>query len=91
MAVHFDNPLPWWNLSPAGNGEILASLAGDHYGHEIAEALTLSPNSIKWYTRQIYAKLGVNSRKAAIQRARELGLLETKKSPGFPRMPSRPP
>ena len=46
------------------------------YGREIAEALTLSPNSVKWYTRQIYAKLGVNSRKAAIQRARELGLLE---------------
>ena len=58
--------------------EILRSLAGDLYSHEIAEALTLSPNSIKWYTRQIYAKLGVHSRKEAIRRARELGLLETK-------------
>ena len=63
--------------------EILARLAGDLYGREIAEALTLSPNSIKWYTRQIYAKLGVNSRKAAIQRARELGLLDFKSIPTF--------
>ena len=71
--------------------EILARLASDLYCREIAEALTLSPNSIKWYTRQIYAKLGVNSRKAAIQHARELGLLETKTGQGFSRMPSRPP
>src|SRR5512136_851124 len=56
--------------------DILARLAGDLYGREIADLLTLSPNSIKWYIRQIYAKLGVNSRKEAIQRARELGLLE---------------
>jgi predicted ATPase/DNA-binding CsgD family transcriptional regulator len=63
--------------------EILAHLAGDLYSHEIAEALSLAPSSIKWYTRQIYAKLGVNSRKAAIQRARELGLLETKTGPVF--------
>jgi predicted ATPase/DNA-binding CsgD family transcriptional regulator len=58
--------------------EILARLAGDLYRREIAEALTLSPNSVKWYTHQIYAKLGVNSRKEAIRRARELGLLDFK-------------
>ena len=58
--------------------EILARLAGDLYSREIAEALTLSPNSVKWYTRQIYAKLGVNSRQEAIRRARELGLLDLK-------------
>ncbi len=61
--------------------EILAYLAGDLYSHEIAEALTLSPNSVKWHTRQIYAKLGVNSRKEAIARARELDLLEYKTGP----------
>ena len=38
--------------------EILARLAGDLYNREIAEALMLAPNSIKWYTHQIYAKLG---------------------------------
>ena len=63
--------------------EILARLAGDLYNREIAEALTLAPNSIKWYTRQIYAKLGVNSRQEAIRRARELGLLDHKSSAFF--------
>jgi predicted ATPase/DNA-binding CsgD family transcriptional regulator len=61
--------------------EILAHLVGDLYEREIAEALTLSPNSVKWYTHRIYAKLGVNNRKAAIRRARELGLLETQAAP----------
>ena len=56
--------------------EILSRLAGNLYNREIAEALTLAPNSIKWYTRQIYAKLGVSSRQEAIQRAGELGLLD---------------
>jgi predicted ATPase/DNA-binding CsgD family transcriptional regulator len=63
--------------------EILARLAGDLYNREIAEALTLAPNSVKWYTHQIYAKLGVNSRQEAIRRARELGLLELKTSSLF--------
>ena len=39
------------------------------------------PILFKWYTRQIYAKLGVNSRKEAIQRASELGLLDFKPIP----------
>ena len=77
------NPAPLVEPLTRRERRILARLAGDLYNREIAEALTLSPNSIKWYTRQIYAKLGVNSRKAAIQRARELGLLETKTSPVF--------
>jgi predicted ATPase/DNA-binding CsgD family transcriptional regulator len=61
--------------------EILTRLAGDLYNREIAEALTLAPNSIKWYTRQIYAKLGVSNRQEAIQRASELGLLDLKAPP----------
>jgi len=56
--------------------EILARLSGDLYDREIATAFTLAPNSIKWYTRRIYAKLGVGSRQEAIQRASELGLLD---------------
>jgi predicted ATPase/DNA-binding CsgD family transcriptional regulator len=79
MAI--DHPAPLMEPLTHREREILALLASDLYNHEIAETLTLSPNSIKWYTRQIYAKLGVNSRRAAIQRARELGLLETKTSP----------
>ena len=42
---------------------------------EIAKRLFLTIHSIKWYARQIYAKLDVASRKDAVKRARELGLL----------------
>ena len=72
----FDRPTPPVEPLTRREHEILARLAGDLYNREIAEALTLAPNSIKWYTRQIYAKLGVNSRQEAIRRAHELGLLD---------------
>ena len=74
----YDRPAPLAEPLTRRERDILARLAGELYNREIAEALMLSPNSIKWYTHQIYAKLGVGSRKAAIQRAQELGLLEYK-------------
>jgi predicted ATPase/DNA-binding CsgD family transcriptional regulator len=43
---------------------------------EIANRLFLSLDTIKWYTKQLYSKLGVNSRTQAVLRARELHLLE---------------
>ena len=55
--------------------EILALLALGLSGPEIASELTLAVNSIKWYLKQIYSKLGVNSRQQAVARARELSLL----------------
>jgi predicted ATPase/DNA-binding CsgD family transcriptional regulator len=64
--------------------EILVLLESDMTGNEIAVKLTLAPSSIKWYTQQIYGKLGVNSRKQAILRARELGLLASPSHPIFP-------
>ena len=73
----FGRPAPLAEPLTRREREILKCLVSDLYNHEIAEALTLSPNSVKWYTRQIYEKLGVNSRWEAILRARELGLLET--------------
>lgn len=42
----------------------------------IAEALTLSVNTIKKQTVSIYGKLGVNDRASALARAHRLGLLE---------------
>ncbi|MGA2488908.1 MAG: LuxR C-terminal-related transcriptional regulator [Anaerolineales bacterium] len=81
MSGRFDRPEPLVEPLTHREREILLRLSSDLYNREIAEALSLAPSSIKWYTRQIYAKLGVNSRKAAIQRARELGLLETKTGP----------
>jgi predicted ATPase/DNA-binding CsgD family transcriptional regulator len=55
--------------------EVLSLLADRLSDREIAARLTLAHSSVKWYTRQIYGKLGVRDRRAAAQRARELGLL----------------
>jgi LuxR family maltose regulon positive regulatory protein len=42
---------------------------------EIAEELYLSMNTIKWYAKNIYSKLGVNKKNQAAARAQELGIL----------------
>lgn len=42
---------------------------------EMARALTVSVNTVKKQTVSIYAKLGVHDRRAALLRARQLGLL----------------
>lgn len=43
----------------------------------IAEQRVLTLGTVKWYNHQIYEKLGVSSRTQAINRARELGLLNS--------------
>ncbi|GLY68857.1 LuxR C-terminal-related transcriptional regulator [Amycolatopsis taiwanensis] len=43
---------------------------------EIAEDLTVSPNTVKTHVRSIYAKLGVRRRREAVTVALEQGLLE---------------
>jgi DNA-binding CsgD family transcriptional regulator len=55
---------------------ILAHLAEDKSNGEIAALELLALNSVKWYVRRIYAKLGVNKRSEAIERARDMGLLQ---------------
>jgi len=54
--------------------EILQLLKSDLDGPEIADKLIVSVNTIRFHTKNIYEKLGVNSRLEAIQRAKELGL-----------------
>ncbi len=60
--------------------EILSFLAANYANKEIAASLNLSLNSIKWFTRQIYNKLGVENRHQAVAKAGELGLLVAEKS-----------
>src|SRR5262249_4383536 len=43
---------------------------------EIGEQLHVSPHTVKSQAMSLYRKLGVSSRSEAIQRARELSLLE---------------
>ena len=57
--------------------EILVLLVKHCSNKEIATSLNLSVNSVKWYARQIYGKLGVENRRQVAARATELGLLST--------------
>lgn len=52
--------------------EILARLSAGLTDQQIAIELFLSANTVKWYNRQIYSKLGVNSRTQAIAAAKTL-------------------
>lgn len=55
--------------------EVLRLLAAGRSNTEIGAELYLSVNTIRWYASQIYQKLGVGSRGAAVARARELGII----------------
>jgi LuxR family maltose regulon positive regulatory protein len=57
-------------------------LATDLSQREIAKDLFVSMNTVKTHTRNLYAKLGVNSREAAVRQVSALGLLENPNSPG---------
>ncbi|WP_035940703.1 LuxR C-terminal-related transcriptional regulator [Knoellia aerolata] len=57
--------------------EVLRLLGTDLDGPGIAQHLVVSLHTVRSHTKHIYAKLGVNSRRAALTRARDLGLLPT--------------
>jgi LuxR family maltose regulon positive regulatory protein len=54
--------------------EVLRLLGSDLDGPGIARELFVSLNTVRTHTRKIYAKLGVNSRRAAVRRAADLDL-----------------
>ena len=72
---------------PSGDGQSLAEplsereldvlrlLASDLDGSGIADELVVGLSTVRSHTKSIYAKLGVNSRRAAVRRGEELGLL----------------
>ena len=55
--------------------EVLKLLGTELSGPEISRELTVSLNTVRTHTKNIYSKLGVNGRRAAVRRAEELGLL----------------
>jgi len=57
-------------------GQILGLMALGLSNREIAEELIVATETVRWYTKQIYSKFGVGGRVQAIQRGRELGLLD---------------
>jgi predicted ATPase/DNA-binding CsgD family transcriptional regulator len=55
--------------------DILSLLADRMTDREIAQTLNISVETVKWYNKRLYSKLGVKNRREAPARARELGLL----------------
>ncbi|MCW2783283.1 MAG: ATP-dependent transcriptional regulator, MalT-like, LuxR family, partial [Marmoricola sp.] len=68
-----DTPALVEPLSPREH-DVLRLLASDLDGPEIARQLVVSLNTVRTHTKNIYAKLGVTSRRAAVRRAHELDL-----------------
>jgi LuxR family maltose regulon positive regulatory protein len=64
-------------LEPLSKRElgVLRLLGTDLDGPDIARELVVSLNTVRTHTKNIYAKLGVNNRRAAVRRAEELDLL----------------
>ncbi|MGS7457719.1 response regulator transcription factor, partial [Mycobacterium tuberculosis] len=58
--------------------EVLRLLGSELSGPEIARELVVSLNTLRTHTKNIFAKLGVTSRRAAIRRAAELGIPATR-------------
>jgi len=55
--------------------QVLRLLATELSGPEIAAQLYVSVNTLRTHTKHIFSKLDVNTRRAAVRRAGELGLL----------------
>ena len=55
--------------------DVLRLLSTDMKGPEIARELMVSLSTMRTHTQNIYAKLGVNDRRAAVRRAEELDLM----------------
>ena len=55
--------------------EVLHLFNTELSGPEIARELVIGLSTVRTYTKSIYTKLNVNSRRAAVKRAAELGLI----------------
>lgn len=55
--------------------EVLRLLQSELGGPELARTLAVSLNTLRTHTKNIYSKLGVGTRRAAVRRAGELGLI----------------
>ena len=69
-----------WNqglIEPLSERElaVIRLLGSDLDGPDIAGELVVSLHTVRTHTKNIYAKLGVSSRRAAVRRAQELDLM----------------
>jgi len=61
-------------LSPRER-DVLRLVAGGRANRDIAAALTITENTVKWHVKNIFAKLGVANRTSAVLAARALHLI----------------
>ncbi|WP_271007277.1 LuxR family transcriptional regulator [Paucibacter sp. B51] len=64
------------SLTPK-EGEILQLLARNYSNKEIAQALGVSAETVKWHLKGLYGKLAAGSRRHAVTKARTLGMLHS--------------
>jgi predicted ATPase/DNA-binding CsgD family transcriptional regulator/Tfp pilus assembly protein PilF len=69
--------------------DVLTLIGDGLTNRQIAERLTVTMSTVKWYVRQVYNKLGTDSREQAIVLGRQLGLLATAARPNH-NLPTQP-
>ena len=55
--------------------EVLHLIAAGQKNQEVADALVISLNTVRYHTKNLYGKLGVHKRTQAVAKARALGVL----------------
>lgn len=71
---------PWAESFSPRELEVLQLISNGLSNREIARELYLSIETIKWYNKQLYLKLGVKNRTQAANKAAELNLLDSKQT-----------
>lgn len=72
---------PWVESFSSRELEIIHLVSDGLSNREIAQKLHLSIETIKWYNKQVFMKLGVKNRTQAANKAEELKLLEKDQTP----------
>jgi non-specific serine/threonine protein kinase len=78
MELNEDMAQVWIEPFNSRELEVLRLLSDGLSNREIAKRLYLAIDTIKWYNKQIFIKLGVNNRTQAANKAAKLKLLESK-------------
>jgi len=75
-----DSPIKQALIDPLSEREldVLRLLGTDLGGPDIARELMVSLSTVRTHTKNIYTKLAVTNRRAAVRRATELGLPQTR-------------
>ena len=77
MDLNADKTQDWIEPLSTRELEVLQLLSNGLSNRDIADKLYLSTETVKWYNKQLFLKLGVSNRTQAANRAVELKLLES--------------